>query len=137
MVDTNILIYAISRDCPKCKNARDLLIDKIQQIIISSQVINEFISVTLKKQILPLEECFKYAEAFMNNLIFSLISKNEIRLAMDIMKKYKFSFWDSLIVASVLENNCTILYTEDMQDGQAVENKLKIINPFRSLPKRL
>jgi predicted nucleic acid-binding protein len=33
-------------------------------------------------------------------------------------------------VASALENNCSILYTEDMQDGQVVEESLKIVNPF-------
>jgi len=35
-----------------------------------------------------------------------------------------------LIVASALENNCSILYTEDFQNGQIIEKKLKIINPF-------
>ncbi len=42
--------------------------------------------------------------------------------------KYRY---DSLIVVSALENNCSILYTEDLQDGQVIENALKIVNPFR------
>jgi predicted nucleic acid-binding protein len=36
-----------------------------------------------------------------------------------------------LIIASALENKCKILYTEDMQDGQIIEGKLKIENPFK------
>jgi len=44
--------------------------------------------------------------------------------------KYKFSFWDSLISASALENNCKILYSEDMQDGQKIKSHLTIKNPL-------
>ena len=49
---------------------------------------------------------------------------------MEISIRYNFYYWDSLIVASALENNCSILYTEDMQDGQVIEESLKIVNPF-------
>ena len=28
------------------------------------------------------------------------------------------------------ETDCEIVYTEDMQHGQLIENKLKILNPF-------
>jgi predicted nucleic acid-binding protein len=44
--------------------------------------------------------------------------------------KYSLSFWDSLIVASALAANAEILYSEDMQNGLLIENKLRIINPF-------
>ncbi len=40
-------------------------------------------------------------------------------------------FYDSLIVATALESECTILYSEDMQDGLLIENQLKIVNPFK------
>ena len=39
---------------------------------------------------------------------------------------------DSLIVATALENGCTILYSEDMQHEQIIEKQIKIINPFES-----
>ncbi|WP_121923500.1 PIN domain-containing protein [Hydrogenothermus marinus] len=112
--------------------ARKLLIEKIDNIIISSQVINEFINVCIKKNILPMEDTFKYAEEFLNIFDFKVITKESIKLAMNIKRKYKYSYWDSLILASALENNCSICYSEDMQDGQLVEDKLKIVNPFKS-----
>ena len=40
------------------------------------------------------------------------------------------AYWDSIIVASALENRCSILYTEDMQHGQVVDQRLTIVNPF-------
>jgi predicted nucleic acid-binding protein len=36
-----------------------------------------------------------------------------------------------LIITSVLNNNCSILYTEDIQHDQLVENRLRLVNPFR------
>jgi len=59
-----------------------------------------------------------------------LIDNEAILLSFKIAEQYKYSIWDSLIVASALGNNCSTLYTEDMQDGQIIEKKLKIINPF-------
>jgi predicted nucleic acid-binding protein len=51
-------------------------------------------------------------------------------LSFYIKEKYSYSWWDSLVLASALENSCKIIYTEDMQNGQIIENTLKIVNPF-------
>ena len=53
-----------------------------------------------------------------------------IKLCWKVSRKYSYSYWDSLIIASALESNCSILYTEDMQDGQIIEDRLRIMNPF-------
>ncbi len=63
--------------------------------------------------------------------IISISTVKEITLntylkAKDIRKNYKFSFWDSLIIASALENNCNFLFPENMH-----HNLKKIINPFK------
>src|SRR5262245_60497820 len=44
-------------------------------------------------------------------------------------EQYAFSFWDSLIVSSALHTEAAVLYSEDMQDGLVVENRVRIINP--------
>ena len=58
------------------------------------------------------------------------ITLSVYELSNQIRHKYNLSFWDSLIIASALENDCSILYTEDLQHEQVIEGKLKIINPF-------
>ena len=58
------------------------------------------------------------------------ITLSVYELSNQIRHKYNLSFWDSLIIASALENDCSILYTEDLQHEQMIEGKLKIINPF-------
>ncbi|MBX2966861.1 MAG: hypothetical protein KF845_11995 [Cyclobacteriaceae bacterium] len=44
--------------------------------------------------------------------------------------QYDFQYFDSVIVASVLEAGCDTLYSENMQHGLVVDNSLRIINPF-------
>ena len=49
---------------------------------------------------------------------------------MKIAEKYRYSYYDSVIIAAALESSCTLLYSEDMQHQQIIEGKLQIINPF-------
>jgi predicted nucleic acid-binding protein len=126
--DTNILIYYLSDNIEKKNISKELLTKK--DIVISSQVVNEFVSVTIKKKILPPERAVYYAEEFMDIFRFSIINRETIKQSFEIMDKYKFSNWDSLIIASALESSCTSLYTEDMQNEQIIYHTLKIINPF-------
>ena len=41
-----------------------------------------------------------------------------------------FSFYDSVIVASALRAGCEILYTEESQHGQVLEQQLRVVNAF-------
>jgi predicted nucleic acid-binding protein len=50
--------------------------------------------------------------------------------ALRIARRHGFHIYDALVVASALEANCDTLYTEDLQDGQLVEERLNIRNPF-------
>jgi predicted nucleic acid-binding protein len=59
----------------------------------------------------------------------SLTTKHVID-AFRIVKRYQFSFWDSLIVAAALDMQCSVLYTEDLHHGQWIDNTLEIRNPF-------
>jgi len=58
------------------------------------------------------------------NIILYSYSQTEI-------EKYKYQYYDSLIIATAIENGCSILYSEDMQHNQNIENKLVIVNPFK------
>jgi predicted nucleic acid-binding protein len=52
------------------------------------------------------------------------------RTASRLRSTHQFSFWDSLIVAAALEADCPLLYSEDMQHGQMIDQKLTILNPL-------
>lgn len=53
----------------------------------------------------------------------------EVRLSL--AERYGFHFCDALVVASALAAGCETLYTEDLQDGQVIDDRLTIRNPFK------
>ena len=130
-LDTNILVYAyMESDKIKQQKAKALLQDNLNNIVfISAQVVNEFYSVMQKNKIEHLsikKNIFDMSAQFnISDISFNLILK-----ALSIKEKYFFSLWDSLIVAAALQNNCSTLYSEDMQHKQLIETKMEITNPF-------
>ena len=131
-VDTNVFIYAYSKTEPEKKNIA-LEILKNQDVIINTQVINEFIWVMNRKFSVPMEKLRDLGVKLLQRFEIVLIDQTTIKKALDIAIGYKYSYWDSLIIASALENNCSICYSEDMQHGQIIEDRLRIINPFESV----
>jgi predicted nucleic acid-binding protein len=53
-------------------------------------------------------------------------------VALDLQTRYRYGFYDSLVIAAALDAGCTRLYSEDLQDGQRIEG-LTVENPFREL----
>ncbi|MEO8210725.1 MAG: PIN domain-containing protein [bacterium] len=126
-IDSNVLIYLVDKNIAKREKVISIA---SRDCIISTQVVAENISVCLKKLKLPLEESIEHSNGLLNNFTVSIIQPSILKQSLFILKKYHFSFWDSLIIASALENNCDILYSEDMQNNQVIEGRLKIVNPF-------
>lgn len=129
-VDTNVLIYFISSEERKKVKAKEVIFSN-QYVCISSQIISEFISVCFSKNLLESDEINILVSDLIDALKFSVIKEGTIKKALQIKKDLNYSYWDSLVIASALENNCSILYTEDMQNGQTIDNSITIINPFK------
>jgi predicted nucleic acid-binding protein len=130
-VDTNVLVYFISDEKKKSPGQRDIIFSS-EEVFVSSQVISEFISVCLSKKLLKADEISSVTNHFFEAFCFSPVQELTIIKALQLRKKLQYSFWDCLIIASALENDCSILYMEDMQEKQIVDGKLTIINPFKT-----
>jgi len=129
-LDTNILIYCYSQDEVQKNMIALNLLETIPFCTISTQVINELSNILFKKFKLPaydIENALLEVDNILNIVTFSLTTQIK---AIRIKEKYKLQYYDSLIIATALENECTVLYSEDMHDGLVIENSLKIINPF-------
>jgi len=129
-VDSNIVVYLID-DRTKEKT------EKVQNIIspdflISTQVVSENVNVCLKKLKLSKQTAFNFARKIINRFKLVQITEEILIKSFDISTNYQLSTWDSIIIATALSNNCTILYSEDMQDGLVIENQLTIRNPFKN-----
>ncbi len=106
------------------------LIFSLDEIIVSTQVINEVTNILFKKFQLDTASIKRVMLELESNFKIASFTLNTQLKALEIKEKYKLQYYDSLILATALENNCTVLYSEDMQHSQIIENSLKIINPF-------
>ena len=127
-LDTNILIYAFGKQDDDRKQVAIEIITKCN--IISLQVVNETIYVLQRKFKFPNPELDKVVDFIKQNFVVSDLSIHTLDQTLKIAEKYGFSFWDSMIVAAALNNNCSILYSEDLHHNQIIEGSLQIINPF-------
>lgn len=99
-------------------------------IIISTQVIAE-VSVNLVKKIkMSNDEVINLIQDFYDSCRIVEINYDILINSCQLRNQYMLSFWDSLIVASALSAEVDILYSEDMQNGLIISEKLQIINPF-------
>ncbi|MGX9726025.1 MAG: PIN domain-containing protein [Candidatus Electronema sp. VV] len=128
-VDTNILVYSVADDLLKRKTAEELLLQ--DGVVMSPQVISEFVAVTLRKRILEPKKLLEYARKFLQIFQITATNADTVAAALDLMEKYHFSYWDSLILAAALESSCAVVYSEDLQAGQQIEGRLTIVNPFK------
>jgi len=131
-IDTNIFLYAFSdKDIGKQIIAKGIFFENIRYTI-SEQVINEC-SVNLIKK-------FKFREEDIKSFVKSSYKRYEVigldkdilLYSSDIRERYGYSYFYSITLATAIKSNCTILYSEDMQHNQTIENQLKIINPFKT-----
>jgi len=128
-VDSNIVVYAYSRT-EKDKQAKASSILTNYDCLVSTQVLNEYCNVCIKKNFISISDIQKDINEILNNCGFYIVNEITINKALFVKNRYGFSYYDSLVVASALECECSILFSEDMQHGQIIENCLKIINPF-------
>ena len=134
-LDTNILVYSFDGSQPeKQKISRKLIKNGLEESLgcISYQVIQEFLNVATRKFAVPLS--FKDSKIFLSTVLEPLCevyaSIDLYHRALEITERWKYAFYDALIIAASLQHKCNILYSEDLQDGQIIQ-ELKITNPFK------
>ena len=98
--------------------------------VISTQVLQEFISTALRKPRLGIDEG-KIDEFldFTADLSVQPLSHTLILHATALRRRYGFSHWESTIIAAAYANGCATLYSEDLQHGFILDH-LTIVNPF-------
>jgi predicted nucleic acid-binding protein len=130
-LDTNVFIYAYSNDLIKKKRSFELL---NLLCITSTQVLSELGNVCFKKLKFSETSVSKAIKETMDSCDIFIVNETTIQRAVFIKGRYNYSYYDSLILAAALESDCSVLYSEDLQNGQIIENSLKIINPFINQP---
>jgi len=127
-LDTNILVYNQTDDDPvKALRTEGLI---IAGNVISVQVLNELANVLIRKARWPWE-------AVRESLILTRAVLEVVPLTEDIhetglrlAERYGLAIYDAMIVAAALDSRCDIVWSEDMQNGLVIEDRLTIRNPF-------
>jgi predicted nucleic acid-binding protein len=130
-IDTNVLVYADSSDEPRKQR---IAIDLIKHLrferlgVLSTQVLNEYIQVGLRKLGLPQTHIREQMHCY-RQFDVSAVTPETIDMALDLYPKHALSYWDALIVASAHIAGCAVLLTEDMGTGEVLAG-VKLVNPF-------
>ena len=126
-LDSNVLVYAFTDD-PRTATARALL---ARGCTISVQGLNEFVNVARRKLGRSWDEV-RAALAVIRDLcpIILPIDVDTHEAALRLAERHGFAMFDALMVAAALQSGSTTLWSEDMQDGMLIDDKLRIANPF-------
>ena len=131
-IDTNVLVYLFDDDSPhKQKTARQLLDDRAEQLVLSTQVLGEFYVTVTRKLAKPLATS-RAIEALDTLCAFPVrgLGADLVRAAVHRSAASQVSYWNALTIESALDANATVLLTEDLQHGQRF-GQLRVVNPFR------
>ncbi len=126
--DTNVLLYLASSDIAKADRAEKVL---EQGGVVSVQVLNELANVAHRKMSLSWPETYQLLSVMRNVLAVNALTVEIHEAGLRIAELNKLSVYDAMIVAAALDADCDTLWSEDMQDGAIIADRLRIRNPFR------
>ena len=125
--DTSVLLYLLSNDTVRADRIETLL---SARGVISVQVLNEFAVVALRKLKMPLNEVREILDTIRAVCAVESITVETHDRGLAIFERYRFSLNDSMLVATALISGAKILYSEDLQYGQIIDDQLRVTNPF-------
>jgi len=127
-------VYSFDAGSPrKAARARELIRTAIETRggIVSYQVVQEFFNVALRRFTGPMSGVD--AEQYLSTTFRPLLSVHSSQAlyaeALRFAARFRLPWYDALIVASAIEGQCDVLYSEDFQDGQQFGG-VTISNPF-------
>ncbi len=134
-LDTNIILYAYDISAgEKHQVAKKILLDLWDSGlgVISTQVLQEFFVNATQKIPKPLDN--RLARDIVSDLLKWDVVVNDgesILEAVEILLRYGYSFWDSLIIEAAIRGGAVALLSEDLTHGQTI-NGVTIENPFQT-----
>ena len=131
--DTNVLLYAISRDPAeqdKAKRANDILAER--DLALSVQVLQEFYvqaTRTSRPDAIGHRQAVLLIESFRRFQVAAITSEI-VMAALEARQRYQLSYWDAAIIEAARAMGCTHVLSEDLGDGQDYGG-VQVTNPFR------
>ena len=126
--DTNVLVYIASGDDTKA--------DQAERVVaaggaVSVQVLNELVNVTRRKMRMSWADTHAFLDMMRNLLTVHPLTIETHDTGLRLAERYGLSIYDATIAASALHAGCDTLWSEDMQHGMRLDERLRVVNPFR------
>lgn len=138
-IDTNVLLYAVDEtELTKGPLAQQWLLSLSHHGtgITNLQVLNETTNLLLKRQRdTDPTDIFAIIDRF-GRFGTQPVGAKDVSLARRMHLRYRYSWWDCLLLASAIELGCTHFLSEDLQDGQRIDT-LTIVDPFAHSPEQI
>jgi predicted nucleic acid-binding protein len=130
-VDTNIWVYAHLKAPGDVRHERALAVVQSRvDFVISPQVVAEYYNVMLRN-----EQTDSWIQANLRAMFartrLQPANADVLSAALDLRNRHGFSFWDCQIAAAALQARCGTLLTEDLQHGQVLDDRLRVVNPLK------
>jgi predicted nucleic acid-binding protein len=125
--DTSVLLYLLSDDTAKADRIETLL---SARGVVSVQVLNEFAVVALRKLKMPLNEVREILNTIRALCAVEPITVETHDRGLAVFERYRFSLYDSMLIAAALTAGAKIVYSEDLRHGQVIDSQLRVTNPF-------
>jgi predicted nucleic acid-binding protein len=128
-LDTNVLVCVASSDALKAEQAETIIAGGGA---ISVQVLNELTNIARRKMRMSWSEIHRFLSTLRSLLTVYPTTLETHETGLELAERYGLSTYDAMIVASALSAGCDTLWSEDMQHGMVIDERLRIANPFRT-----
>lgn len=131
--DTNVLLYAISRDedeQEKARRANGIL--AARDVGLSVQVLQEFyVQATRRSRpdAITHEQAVRLIESFRRFDVQDM-SSEIMMAALTTGRRFQISYWDAAVIEASRALGCDVVLSEDLSDGQDYGG-VRVENPFR------
>lgn len=130
-IDTNVLVYAEASDIPDKQRIALALLKSLYEGglgVLSTQVLQEYCNVALKKLKLPAQYVRSQLDLYEQFEVVQ-VTPPIIRAGLDLHQTRSVSFFDAIVLASASASGCNVIWSEDMNAGEVVDG-VCISNPF-------
>lgn len=130
-IDTNVLVYAEASDLPEKQATALALLKRLYEDglgVLSTQVLQEYCNVALKKLKLPAQYVRSQLDLYEQFEVVQ-VTPAIIRAGLDLHQTRSVSFFDAIVLASASASGCPVIWTEDMNAGEVIDG-IRISNPF-------
>jgi predicted nucleic acid-binding protein len=131
--DTNVLLYAISRDPAeqgKAERANEILSGR--DLTLSVQVLQEFYvqaTRSSRSDAITHDQAARLVESFCRFNVQD-VTTGIMKAALNGRQRFQLSYWDAAIIEAARVAGCDEVLSEDLNDGQDYAG-VRVTNPFR------